>query len=52
MSENNNIVEIKLKKSENFRQIYTIGAVGGHSQYDSGSDSTTMLMTCRKMDLI
>jgi hypothetical protein len=34
MSENNNAVEIKVKKSENFRQIYTIGAVGGHSPYD------------------
>jgi hypothetical protein len=34
MLENNNAVEIKVKKSENFRQIYTIGAVGGHSPYD------------------
>jgi Protein of unknown function (DUF3467) len=34
MSENDNIVKIKVKKSENFRQIYTIGAVGGHSPYD------------------
>jgi hypothetical protein len=34
MSENDNTVNIKIKKSENFRQIYTIGAVGGHSQYD------------------
>jgi hypothetical protein len=34
MSENNNAVEIKLKKSENFQQIYTIGAIGGHSPYD------------------
>jgi hypothetical protein len=34
MSEDNNILEIKFKKSENFRQIYTIGAVGGQSPYD------------------
>lgn len=34
MSENENTVNIKLKKSENFRQIYTIGAIGGHSPYD------------------
>jgi hypothetical protein len=34
MSENNNTVEIKLKKSENFQQICTIGAIGGHSPYD------------------
>jgi hypothetical protein len=33
MSENNN-VKLKFMKSENFRQIYVIGAAGGHSPYD------------------
>jgi hypothetical protein len=34
MSENKNNVKIKFMKSENFRQIYAIGAAGGHSPYD------------------
>jgi Protein of unknown function (DUF3467) len=34
MSDDENTIKIIFRKSENFRQVYTIGAIGGHSPYD------------------